>query len=69
MPLAPASFWDRQPKRTPERFRRPPLGKPVTKDASLPAHHRKKHPVTVPLPKVILVRRLKKEASTALTAL
>jgi len=62
-PLAPTGFWDRQPKRTPGRFRRMLMGKPFPQSYPLPRQIRKKASVTGHLPKGILARRQKTTAS------
>ncbi|MGD8405876.1 MAG: hypothetical protein PVJ21_19625, partial [Anaerolineales bacterium] len=67
-PLSPTGFWDRQPKRTPGRFRRMLMGKPFPRTYPRPAQIRKKASVTSHLPKGILARRQKTTASTQLTA-
>ena len=67
-PLSPTGFWDRQPKRTPGRFRRMLMGKPFPQSYPRPAQIRKKASATSHLPKGILARRQKTTASTQLTA-
>ena len=67
-PLSPTGFWDRQPKRTPGRFRRMLMGKPFPQSYPRPVQIRKKASVTSHLPKGILARRQKTTASTQLTA-
>jgi hypothetical protein len=62
-PLAPTGFWDRQPKRTPGRFRRMLMGKSFPQSYPLPHQLRKKASDTDLLPKVILAHRLKTTAS------
>ena len=62
-PLAPTGFWDRQPKRTPGRFRRMLMGKPFPQSYPLPGQIRKKASVTRHLPKGILAHRRKTAAS------
>ena len=62
-PLAPTGFWDRQPKRTPGRFRRMLMGKPFPQTYPLPGQMRKKASVTRHLPKGILAPRRKATAS------
>lgn len=62
-PLAPTGFWDRQPKRTPGRFRRMLTGKPFPQSYPLPRQIRKKASVTGHLPKGILARKPKMVAS------
>lgn len=56
-PAVPTGFWDRQPKRTPGRFRRTLMGRPFPKDAELSGQFRKKNSHTAHLPKGILARR------------
>jgi hypothetical protein len=56
-PLAPTGFWDRQPKRTPGRFRRMLMGKSFPQSYPLPRQLRKKASVTDHLPKGILAHR------------
>ena len=63
-PLAPTGFWDRQPKRTPGRFRRSLMGKPFPHSYPLPVQLRKKASVTAHLPKGFLARRLKRSVLT-----
>lgn len=63
-PVAPTGFWDRQPKRTPGRFRRMLMGKPFPQSYLLPEQIREKASVTTHLPKGILARQYK-PASTA----
>lgn len=67
-PLAPTGFWDRQPRRTPGRFRRMLMGKPFPQSYPLPEQIRKKASVTYHLPKGILAYRQKSAASGLLTA-
>jgi len=62
-PLAPTGFWDRQPKRTPGRFRRMLMGKPFPQFYPLPRQLRKKASVTAHLPKGSLAPRRKSTAS------
>jgi hypothetical protein len=62
-PLAPTGFWDRQPKRTPGRFRRMLMGKPFPQSYPLPPQLRKKASVTDHLPKGILAHRRTTTAS------
>ncbi|MEA4906907.1 MAG: hypothetical protein VB089_04765 [Anaerolineaceae bacterium] len=57
VPAAPTGFWDRQPKRTPGRFRRLLMSKPFPQSYQLPAQIRKKASVTGHLPKGILAHR------------
>jgi hypothetical protein len=58
-PATPTGFWDRQPKRTPGRFRRLLMGQPFPKDAPLAGQLREKHSATGHLPKGHLARRPK----------
>jgi len=67
-PIAPTGFWDRQPRRTPGRFRRMLMGKPFPQSYSLPEQLRKKASVTGHLPKGILAHRRKPASSAPLTA-
>jgi hypothetical protein len=67
-PLAPTGFWDRQPKRTPGRFRRMLMGKPFPQSYPLPGQIRKKASVTSHLPKGILAHRRKTAISPLFTA-
>jgi len=62
-PAAPTGFWDRQPRRTPGRFRRMLMGKPFPQSYPLPSQLRKKASVTRHLPKGILAPRRKTTAS------
>ena len=66
-PLVPTGFWDRQPKRTPGRFRRMLMGKPFPQSYPLPEQLRKKASVTGHLPKGILAHRRKPATSAPLT--
>jgi len=66
-PLAPTGFWDRQPKRTPGRFRRTLMGKPFPQSYPLPKQIRKKASFTSHLPKGILAHRRKTTASAPFT--
>lgn len=68
-PLAPTGFWDRQPKRTPGRFRRMLMGKPFPQLYPLPGQIRKKTSATGHLPKGSLAPRRKSTASAPLSAL
>jgi hypothetical protein len=68
-PLAPTGFWDRQPKRTPGRFRRMLMGKPFPQSYPFPQQLRKKASVTAHLPKGILAHRRKSTASAPISAL
>jgi len=63
-PAAPTGFWDRQPKRTPGRFRRMLMGKPFPQSCPLPEQIREKASVTAHLPKGILARRSKTAVAT-----
>jgi len=65
-PLAPTGFWDRQPKRTPGRFRRMLMGKPFPQFYPFPQQIRKKASVTAHLPKGILAHRRNSSASAPL---
>jgi hypothetical protein len=56
-PLTPTGFWDRQPRRTPGRFRRALIGQPFPQSYPLPVQLRKKASVTAHLPKGILAHR------------
>jgi hypothetical protein len=66
-PLAPTGFWDRQPKRTPGRFRRMLMGQSFPQSYPLPGQIRKKASVTRHLPKGILAHRRKTTASAPFT--
>jgi hypothetical protein len=66
-PLAPTGFWDRQPKRTPGRFRRTLMAKPFPQTYPLPGQIRKKASFTSHLPKGILAHRRKTTASAPFT--
>ena len=68
-PLAPTGFWDRQPKRTPGRFRRMLMGKPFPQFYPLPGQIRKKASLTAHLPKGILAHQQKSPASAPVLAL
>lgn len=68
MPLAPTGFWDRQPKRTPGRFRRTLMNKPFPQSYPLPEQLRKKASVFAHLPIGILARRPKTEVVTSIPA-
>jgi len=63
VPAAPTGFWDRQPRRTPGRFRRMLMGKPFPQSYPLPRQLRKKASVTEHLPKGFLAHRRKSTAS------
>jgi hypothetical protein len=56
-PAVPSGFWDRQPKRTPGRFRRMLMGKAFPQSYPLPEQLRKKASFTDHLPKGILAHR------------
>jgi hypothetical protein len=64
VPLAPTGFWDRQPKRTPGRFRRMLRGKPFPQSVPFPERLREKASFTAHLPKGILAHRPKTGVST-----
>ena len=68
VPAAPTGFWDRQPRRTPGRFRRMLMGKPFPQSYPLPEQLRKKASVTDHLPKGILAHRRKSTASAPVPA-
>lgn len=68
-PLVPTGFWDRQPKRTPGRFRRMLMGKPFPELHPLPGQIRKKASATEHLPKGSLAPRRKSTASAPLSVL
>jgi hypothetical protein len=68
-PAAPTGFWDRQPRRTPGRFRRMLMGKPFPQSYPLPSQLRKKASVTGHLPKGILAHRRKSTASAPVSPL
>ena len=61
-PAAPTGFWDRQPTRTPGRFRRMLMHRPFPQSYPLPSQLRKKASVTGHLPKGILAHRRKTTA-------
>jgi hypothetical protein len=67
-PVAPTGFWDRQPKRTPGRFRRMLMGQPFPQSYPFPEQLRKKASVFAHLPVGILARRPKSEALPSLAA-
>jgi hypothetical protein len=67
-PLAPTGFWDRQPRRTPGRFRRMLMGKPFPQTYPLPGQIRKKNSITSHLPKGILAHRRKPGAVAQVSA-
>lgn len=58
-PTTPTGFWDRNPKRTPGRFRRLLMGKPFPKDARISGQLREKKSATAHLPKGNLARTAK----------
>jgi hypothetical protein len=64
-PATPTGFWDRQPKRTPGRFRRLLFGQPFPHNYPLPEPFRIKASVTAHLPKGILARRPKNQPLAA----
>lgn len=66
-PLAPTGFWDRQPKRTPGRFRRTLMGKPFPQSYPFPQQIRKKASVTSHLIKGILAHRPKTSTGTQIS--
>jgi len=68
-PAIPTGFWDRQPKRTPGRFRRTLIGKPFPKDYQFSGQLRKKASATAHLPKGYQAHRLQKTASAPQLAL
>lgn len=67
-PLTPTGFWDRQPKRTPGRFRRLLMGQPFPQSYPRPAQIRKKASVTSHLPKGILAPKRKIATSAPFVA-
>jgi hypothetical protein len=67
-PTVATGFWDRQPKRTPGRFRRTLIGKPFPNDAQLSGQIRKKNSQTAHLPKGILARTTKMDAAMPCSA-
>jgi hypothetical protein len=66
MPAVPTGFWDRQPRRTPGRFRRMLMGKGFPQSYLLPEQLRKKESVTDHLPKGILAHRRKTSISAGI---
>jgi hypothetical protein len=66
-PAVPTGFWDRQPRRTPGRFRRMLMHRPFPQSYPLPSQLRKKASVTGHLPKGILAHRRKTTASAPLS--
>jgi hypothetical protein len=68
VPAAPTGFWDRQPRRTPGRFRRMLMVKLFPQSHLLPRQLRKKASVTGHLPKGILAHRRKSTVSVPATA-
>jgi hypothetical protein len=67
-PAVATGFWDRQPKRTPGRFRRTLMGRPFPNNAHLSEQLRKKNSETAHLPKGILARRPKTEVLASAAA-
>jgi len=67
VPAVPTGFWDRQPRRTPGRFRRMLMGKPFPQSYPLPGQIRKKASVTGHLPKGILAHRRTVTASAPIS--
>lgn len=67
-PALATGFWDRQPKRTPGRFRRTLIGRPFPNNVQLSGQLRKKNSETAHLPKGILARRTKIDASMPCSA-
>jgi hypothetical protein len=61
-PAMPTGFWDRQPKRTPGRFRRQLARQPFPKDAVFARQLRQKNSTTAHLPKGNLARQPKTAA-------
>lgn len=57
VPATPTGFWDRQPKRTPGRFRRTLQGQPFPESYPLPERIREKASVTDHLPKGVAAHR------------
>ena len=55
-PPVPTGFWDKNPKRTPGRFRRQLMGKPFPRVAELPRRFREKQSFTAHLLKGYLAR-------------
>lgn len=53
----PTGFWDRHPKPTPGRLRRPLLAQPFPKEAPLAGQFREKHAASAHLPKGNLARQ------------
>ena len=58
-PATATGFWDRNPRRTPGRFRRLLMGKPFPKDAKISGQFREKKSATAHLPKGNLARTTK----------
>jgi len=67
-PATPTGFWDRQPRRTPGRFRRMLMHRPFPQSYPLPSQLRKKASVTEHLPKGILAHRRISTVSAPLSA-
>jgi hypothetical protein len=68
-PATPTGFWDRNPKRTPGRFRRTLAGRAFPEVANLSGRLRKKNSVTAHLPKGHLARMAKIAPRTETPAL
>ena len=64
-PATATGFWDRNPRRTPGRFRRLLMGKPFPKDARISGQLREKKAATAHLPKGNLARTAKTAPITA----
>ncbi|MDP2105997.1 MAG: hypothetical protein Q8J76_08375, partial [Desulfobulbaceae bacterium] len=60
----PTGFWDKNPKRTPGRFRRQLMGKLFPRDVELPRRFREKRSYTAHLPKGNLARTLQMNQTT-----
>jgi hypothetical protein len=69
VPTAPTGFWDRQPKRTPGRFRRMLRGKPFPQSYPFPERLREKASFTAHLPKGIQARKPKAGVSAPICGL
>ena len=65
-PPVPTGFWDKNPKRTPGRFRRQLMGMPFPRVAVLPQRFREKKSFTAHLLKGNLARTLKTTPTTTL---
>ena len=63
MPATPTGFWDRNPKRTPGRFRRTLIGQPFPEVAHLSERLRKKNSATAHLPKGFMARIAKNSSA------